>query len=233
MTNIKLLAVAALLLIGCGDNKSVVDAREKDSSGPADAYCSNCPAAPTVGAQIDRMGRPAVNTVLNNGFNPDQTTAQPAKTAYNQNADVASWFATANLAEFAKNLALVDALDTTATGTGCGNQAMYNGTGMGAAMPTSYFTLATVLANDQLFLDTGKPMCAFYLAAEFGAVTGAYSTCGGRMPQYDVVDFSYSMLASGVGGFDITATAITPKVTDGVPAHTDYLADFPYLGNPN
>jgi hypothetical protein len=231
MHNIKLLAVAALVMIGCGDNKAGPDAKT-DSSVPADAYCSSCPAAPTLGAQIDRMGRAAVNTVLNNGFNSDLATAQAAKTAYNQNADVATWITPAMIAEFAKNLALIDALDTS-TATGCGNQALYNGTGGGTANSMSYYTLAGVLLNDQLFLDTAKPMCVAYLAVEFGLVAGNYTSCGGRMPQYDVVDFSYSMLASGVTGFDVVNGVFTPKIKDGAEPHTDYTDTFPYLGAPN
>ncbi len=232
MNTIKLLAVAAIALISCGDNKSVPDARVIDAP-PADAYCSDCPAAPTVGAQIDRVGRPAVSTALVRGFDASGA-AQTDKLAYNRNSDSSTWLAPTNLAEFAKNLALIDVLDTAAT-TGCGNQAFYNGNpnGGGAATATSYFALATILANDQLFLDTSKAACAFYLAVEFGAATGNYQTCGGRAPEYDVIDFSYSMLASGVGGFTIAGTSITPKIGDMVSKHDDYLTDFPYLGEPH
>lgn len=229
MNTLKFLAVAAIALIGCGDNKSVPDARVVDAS-PADAYCSNCPAAPTLGAQIDRMGRAAVNTVLNHGFDADATAAQAAKKAYNENDDVSTWVSTATVLEFAKNLALIDVLDTSATATGCGNQALYNGgTGTTPAV-ASYHALATMLANDQLFLDTGKSSCTTYLAVEAVALLGSYSTCGGRAPGYDVVDYSYSMLAAGLSGF---TTTLMPLIKDGAEPHDDYLTEFPYLGPPN
>ena len=65
-TILSILSVAALA--ACGDNtKLPVDATHDSSP---DAYCSNCPAVPTLGAQLDRMGRPAVNTALNHGFDP-------------------------------------------------------------------------------------------------------------------------------------------------------------------
>ena len=228
MNTTKLLAVAAIALIGCGDNKSSPDARVIDSA-PADAYCSSCPAAPTIGMQIDRMGRAAVNTVLNNGFNPDATTAQAAKKAYNEASDLTAWFSM--FPEFAKNLALIDVLDTGAQ-TGCGNQAMYNGGAGSTPAADSYHTLAKVLANDQLFVLTSNAACTSYLAVESTLILGPNTSCGGRAPQYDVIDYSYSMLAAGVSGFTISGTSVTPKIGDGVGPHDDYLADFPYLGPP-
>ena len=251
-----LLALAAVALIGCGDNKSVPDARVP-ADAPPDAYCSDCPAAPTLGAQIDRMGRPAVNTVLNRGFDAPQVGAAD-KDMYNENSDPATW--ASYIPEFMTNLAMIDVLDSgvcgngicelgetgtnagnceadcgntaTGTGNGCGNQALYApdpNDGMPTA--TSYGPLATLLSNDVFFLDTSKAACQFYLAVEFGVVTGGgNSTCGGRAPQYDVIDYSFSMLAMGLKGFD---TSLQPLVKDNAPAHTDYLTDFPYLGEPH
>jgi len=263
-STIKLLAVATLALVACGDNKTRPDAGAKKDAPPADAQCSNCPAAPTLGAQIDRMGRPTINTVLNHGFD-GTAAAQPAKKAYNEQTDPATWLA--NVPEFMKNLAMIDAVDTgfcgnalcevgetggatntspecmsdcgasTATTgtvtTGCGNQALYNGTGMGAPMATSYQTLAGVMAGDELYLDTSKGVCAFYLAVEFGIATGGTnSTCGGRAPQYDVIDFTLSVGAVGIAGFT-TDGLFQPKIKDGAGAHTDYTSTFPFLGAPH
>lgn len=287
MKTIKLLAVAAVALIGCGDNKSVPDARVIDGA-PADAYCSNCPAAPTLGAQIDRMGRPAVNTVLNRGFDAPQINGAAKKT-YNEDASLANW--ATYVPEFMSSLAMIDVLDSgvcgngicetgeqNAAGTGqctadcpntgqvggvcgngtcelgetnancaadcttvgqvgfapangCGNQALYAPGTNGAPAATSYGPLATLLSNDQFFLDTSKSSCQFYLAVEFGVVTGGgNSTCGGRAPQYDVIDYSFSMLAMGLKGFN---AQLQPLFKDNAPVHDDYLPDFPYLGTPH
>lgn len=239
MNTIKLLAVAAIALIGCGDNKSVPDARPIDAR-PADAYCSDCPAAPALGMQIDRMGRAAVNTVLNHGFEAPSAAQQAAKTAYNEDGDKTSWLQAARIVEFMKNLALVDALDAMGTAIGCGNQALYKNdpnadvNDPDKSGPESYADLAKLLAHDELFLDSSKSNCVRYLAVEFAVVTGAGEplSCGGRAPDYDVIDFSLSMLTMGVGGFS-TDGMFTPKVSDTVDAHTDLEDTFPYLGAPH
>ena len=265
MNTIKLLAVAAIAMIGCGDNKTRPDARTRMDSLPADAQCSNCPAAPAVGAQIDRMARPAVNTALNHGFDAT-AAAQPAKDTYNQDASKANW--ATNVGEFMINLAMIDALDSGVCGNGrceagevnanpngtqvacpgdcptanqvgagangCGNQVLYNGNAAGGGAPNamSYAGLASILSNDELYLDTDKGTCGLYLAVEFGVVTGgSNTTCGGRALDYDVIDFSYSALAAGLSGFVIPG--FVPKIKDNAPAHTDYLAAFPYLGPPH
>lgn len=259
-TTIKFLAIAALLA-ACGDNKVSPDAHVSDGK-PADAYCSNCPAAPALGTQIDRMGRPAVNTVLNNGFTANQAAAGTAKDAYNADSTPANW-QTAYAPEFMKGLATLDALDTgfcgnaiceagetgssganpcadctTATQVGtittaCGNQVLYNEGVGGPAKADSYLALAGLLASDEVYVDPSRGTCAFYLAVEFGVATGlGNTTCGGRAPQYDVIDFSLSMLAEGIAGFS-TDGMFTPDLKDNAPAHMDYLSAFPYLGEPH
>lgn len=299
-STIKLLAVAALL-VACGDNKSVPDAGKRMDGPVADAMCSNCPAAPALGAQIDRMGRPAINTALNHGFEGASAAKEAAKTAYNTANPADTTMLAPFVPEFMKNLAVIDALDTgicgnaicergeanvaggtnvacpadcpatgqiggicgntvceygeanTATGTniacptdcptanqvgtipvnGCQNQVLYNG-GMNAPPNAmSYQTLATVLVGDELYLDTSKAICAFYLAVEFGvAISQPNTTCGGRAPQYDVIDFTFSLGALGLKGFS-TDGLFTPQFKDNAGPHTDYLPSFPYLGDPN
>ncbi len=233
--------VAALALAACGDDKGAPDAPKSIDSPPADAI--NIPPPPTPGAQIDRMGRPAVNTALNHTFDVNATAKGSAKDAYNQDGGAGTW-STTYLNEFAKNLAVLDALDTTTTQTGCGNQVCYNGQsggcpgGGGSAMTCpgancSYNFLAGVLADDQLYVDTSKTECKFYLAVEFGVVTGlGHSTCGGRGIDYDVIDFSYTALAIGASGFSNDGN-FTPAFGDGVGPHTDTTPTFPFLGPPH
>lgn len=249
------------VLAACGDNRELPDARQHKDASPADAPCSNCPAAPTIGAtQLDRMGRPAINTALDHAFDASSTTANNAKDAYNADTDKPSWPLTYTSA-FAASIGVFDSFDTgvcgngicetgetnvscaadcTTTGTvnGCGNTLLY-GT---PTMTTSYNALAGLLANDALFLDTSRGTCSTYLAVELAVVMGgAATTCGGRAPQYDVIDVTYSALASGIKGFS-TDNLYTPKFNcdgsglhcgDDVAAHTDYLSAFPYLGEPH
>lgn len=251
-TTIKIFALASLALAACGDNKSRPDAASRRDSAPPDAPCSNCPAAPTIGTiQLDRMGRPAINTALNFAFRND-TGATPSKDAYNADNNKTNW-RTAWAGEIIKNLAIIDVIDGGMTnnglcetgetnaanptecptanqvgaGIGCGNQAAYDATM--ATSPLAYSTMAAILADDRLYLDTSKTLCAFYLAVEFGVLTTGNSTCGGRAPAYDVMDFTYSALTMGLRGFS-TDGNFTPKLTDMVGPHQDLLTIFPYLG---
>ncbi len=230
MKNLHLFAVA-LALAACGDDKAKPDAPKPIDAPPIDSL--NIPTPPIPGAQIDRMGRPAVNTALNHVFDVDATAKGSAKNAYNQDSGTGTW-PTTYTNEFAHNLAILDALDTTLAASGCGNQVCYNGptncpTGGGTAgacpgANCSYNFMASVLADDQLYLDTAKGICRFYLAVEFGIVTGSGNdTCGGRAPDYDVIDFSYTALAVGVTGFSTDGNYI-PAFGDGVAPHSDYLA---------
>src|SRR5689334_4457812 len=228
MTKLSLL----LALASCGDNLKAPDARTHDGNG------SNMqPAVPALGAQMDRMGRPAVNTALNHAFD-GTAAAGTAKDAYNQDGSPGGWTA-ANEAAFKTSLAFVDALDGT-----CGNQALYNGMPagqVGSATVDSYKALADVLANDQLFLDTtinaaDIPVTHMnYLAVEFNYVTAGsipLVTCGGRAPTNDVMDASYTALAVGITGFN-AAMGFDPAVKDGVGPHADENNDtFPFLGSP-
>jgi hypothetical protein len=248
------LAITALLA-ACGDNKSRPDGGTSQDGPRPDAMCSDCPPAPALGTvQLDRMGRPAINTALNHTFSPGTSTADAAKDAYNADTNVAGW-QTAYVTEFAKSLGILDVLDggiqgnglcevgethlntpqdcgtdpITGTAMGCGNQILYT-------LPvtaTSYNQLAGLLANDVLYLDTSRPVCSQYLAVELGVATSVpHNTCGGRAPQYDVIDVTYSALAMGIKGFSEDGN-LTPQFGDMVGPHTDYLSTFPYLGEPH
>ncbi|MBL0215898.1 MAG: hypothetical protein IPQ07_18715 [Myxococcales bacterium] len=96
-------------------------------------------------------------------------------------------------------------------------------------------TLATVLSDDQLYVDTTKLTCNFYLSLEVEVATGggvAHTQCGGRTLAHDVIDTSYSLLAAGLGGFD-AANSFAPRIHDNAPVHTDITDTFPYLGAPH
>ncbi|MBV8761484.1 MAG: hypothetical protein JO257_29575 [Deltaproteobacteria bacterium] len=255
-TIIKIFAVAALSLTACGDNlKGPADSHTGDTgSGSGSGF----PAAPTLGTQIDRMGRPAINTALNHTFDPNAGSAGSAKDAYNHDESVGTWVATWR-GVFAPNLAIFDALDTGICGNGlcetvaaetnancpvdcpttgaintqdgCGNQAFHDPN----LMMFGYVPLATVLADDELYLETSKSNCAGYLAVEFYTqVLGlaVSNSCGGRAPSYDVIDTTYTLAAIGVKGFNPNTFA--PAFGDTVDAHTD-ISDtaFPFLGAPH
>jgi hypothetical protein len=175
---------------------------------------SMAPPAPMLGAQIDRFGRPAVNTALNHTFDADAMAAGKAKNDYNADVDAAKWAATYG-AEVSGNLAILDSLDTT-----CGNQIAAGAT----AVAGRYNNLAGVLADDRVWLNTAAAACTTYLAVEANFLGLANMDCGGRKLDYDVIDVTYSALA--IGAF--------MGVGDGIPADAKTKgATFPYLAGPN
>jgi len=236
-----LLAVSTLAALNaCGDNQKKPDAQVFDDA-PADAPW---PAAPALGAAIDRMGRPAVNTALNAVVN-DNPLKTTKKDNYNHAVTNQDAWSTVQLDpavatntiknEFSTYVGVLDVLDkgTAIPGAGCGNAALYNGAGVGA--PAAYGGLAGVLADDELYVDTAIGSCNFYLSLEVEVATSKgvlHTQCGGRTLQHDVVDVSYSLLAAGVSGFD-AANGFAPRVGDAASMHTDYSAAFPYLGAPH
>ncbi len=187
------------------------------TTGTADAGTDTTvapPAPPVLGAQIDRFGRPAINTALNHPFDPDATAKGTAKDAYNADADPTKW-AAAYGAEFAKNLAILDSLDTV-----CGNQLLAKK----EVVADRYATLAGLMADDRLNVNTASGTCTVYLAVEANFIGVVNTDCGGRALSYDPIDASYSALAvgslSGVG--------------DGIDADADTKGTtFPYLAAPH
>jgi hypothetical protein len=239
MKNILLLSatlVAAFstsFVVGCsGDDSSVpTDAGTKDTSVPGDTGTTpdtgstadtgtGNPAPPTLGAQIDRMGRPAVNTALNHGFDGVAATAGAAKDEYNANSDPATW--TKYAPQIAANLAILDSLDNgVGTTGGCGNQPFANNDA-GAAR---YGTLSSVLAADELWLNTASTTCTQYLGVELNATGAVKNTdCGGRALPYDVIDVTYTVVSGTFPtAFGDTIAADATK-TGGTT--------FPYLADP-
>ncbi len=180
-----------------------------------------CPAPPTgqpvTGPQIDRMGRPAINTALIGPFlDPGLGGPRGAlQDIYNGAAVPAQWqerFA----GEMASNLAIYDGVDRN-----CGNQLLAGDN----AVPGRYGTLASVLADDQLYVNTASGTCQIYLGVEGNAVGITNTDCGGRTPLEDTIDVSYSVLAIGA----------LSGVTDGVASDADGTAslnDFPFYAPP-
>ena len=225
---IALLSGSAAFGLACnGDDNNNGDGG--NDSGPADTgggdvvktdggSDSGIPTPPTLKTQIDRMGRPAINTALNHVFDTDAGAAGVAKDTYNADKNVSGWGA-AYTPQFAANLAVFDALDTTTTTDGCGNQAAFG-------IAHTYATLGGLAADDRLYLDTSQATCAQYLGVELKAtgIAPSLNDCGGRKLDYDVIDTTYSALAAGV----------LTGVGDGIsaPAGKTGGTTFPYLAAP-
>lgn len=196
------------------------------TTGTTTGTTGGFPAVPALGAEIDRMGRPAVNTALTAPLDvlalPDggAINGAAAKDLYNADQNPTDWVG--NWAPpFAGNLAVYDALDAV-----CGNQPP--GLPDAGQTATRYQTLAGVLADDELYVDTSVGSCSIYLGVELellGALP-AGTDCGGRTPLENTIDETYSLLAIGA------LSGVTNGITvdgDGVAS----LSAFPFLASPN
>lgn len=181
--------------------------------------CNNedmMPAPPALGAQIDRMGRAGVNTAVTDPFNLNSTSKGANQDGYNAAAVPAQW-GSQYASRFAGNLAILDSLDTV-----CGNQLLAGP----APVAGRYNTLSSVLADDQIYINSSSGTCNVYLAVEANAIGITNNDCGGRTPLVDTIDRTYSVLATGM----------LAGVTDGVPSDADGThssTGFPFLLPPN
>jgi hypothetical protein len=224
------IAIALLFplgLLACGKATTGTDMAGKDMPTSGDMTTSPdlmgaFPVVPVLGKQIDRMGRPGINTALTNPFALPlgplmNMTSDQTKDAYNQGTganDPTQW-ATTYAPEIAINLAIYDGLDGT-----CGNQV-----GFSAAM--NYTTLAGALADDELYVNTASTTCKQYLGVELAALSMVAPTdCGGRTPLENTIDVTYSALVTGM------ASGVTNGITSSADGNAN-TTTFPFLGAPN
>jgi len=257
------LPVLALSMSACGgsskkENPDLVSSAGDMANGQDLATNNNpdmngFPAAPTLGAQIDRLGRPGVNTALTDPFWDDgtQTAAQHhmKQDAYNAVSDPTMWATSmpdgtnTTLTLFEGALGAYDSLNGTGNGTqandGCGDQLAFGAlTGL-----AGYASLATVLVDDELYVNTASSTCSVYLGVEANALGVTNTDCGGRTPNARVIDITYTALAVGSAVTDTTNGCITSTqtcaVSNGVLSDGDGSANqasdtaFPFLGAPN
>jgi hypothetical protein len=122
--------------------------------------------------------------------------------------------------EIQKSLGLYDAFDGK-----CGNQFLAD---QQAANPAQrYYALASLLADDRLWVDSESTICTQFMAVEQAQLTGdgaARIDCGGRTLTQDAVDVYRSLLVTGT----------TTGVTDGVDRDEKEPSDsqFPFLVAP-
>lgn len=182
------------------------------------------------GSQIDRAGRPLANIAFNQSFE-DVTDRNAALDAYNEtsNNDSVDEFSDV----FANGLAMYDALqDEENDVRGCAdnvitNRTSFSNSSLGSSTDSDRYELfAEILADDQIYINAdASSTCTQYMAVELSKMGFPYSNdCGGRKPQMDVVETTYSIIMSGelLGTDDgVTEDNVSPSST------------FPFLRNPS
>lgn len=153
-----------------------------------------------LGAQIDAMGRAAINTALIDTFASDADRSA-AEDEFNETNNVGG---TGYRETMARQLAVYDALVGSCGDNPLTNRASANPADGLATGADRYDFIASVFADDQLYVNGSSPgadagKCAQYLSAELGVigVTGLEDDCGGRAPLYDVIAITYSAVSIG------------------------------------
>lgn len=170
---------------------------------------------PTLGPQIDRAGRPAISTALVATFSADADARSTARNAYNR-AGQDDW--TDFAPEITTSLGILDSLNGV-----CGDQLLAADSGTDV-----YAALRGVLLDDRLYVNSSATTCGVYLGVEgeaIDALGAGEGGCGGRTPNDDVIERSYSVLASpALAGIDDLVTG----------DERDHSAtEFPFLAGPN
>lgn len=158
--------------------------------------------------QLDRMGRPLTGNALL-GTLVGGAVADKLKEEYNRaTPSTAARF----VPEIEKTLGLYDGFDGK-----CGNQLLASKTVTGTGR---YRELATLLADDRLWVNSASGVCAQLFAVELAVG----NDCGGRSPTYSAANMYRSILANG------TLTGID----DGLArdAHEPSATKFPFLVAP-
>jgi uncharacterized protein DUF4331 len=158
--------------------------------------------------QLDRAGRPLTGNALLGTLATAQVSDK-LKEEYN-----AATPATAArfVPEIEKNLGLYDGFDGK-----CGNQLLASKRVTGAGR---YRELATLLADDRLWVNSASGVCKQFFAVELGLG----SDCGGRTPTYSAANVYRSLLANG------TSVGIDDGLTRDKQEHSS--TTFPFLAAP-
>lgn len=167
------------------------------------------------GKQIDRAARPLTGNALLGTLATDDVSDR-LKEEYNSSTPATS---ARFIPEIEKALGLYDAFDGK-----CGNQLLAN---RDVAPSKRYRALATLLADDRLWVNGKSVLCTQLFSVELASLAGqsAFANdCGGRSPLYNAANTYRSLLVDGTAG----------SVDDGVGhderAHSATV--FPFLAPP-
>ncbi len=138
--------------------------------------------------QVDRAARPLTGNALLGLLGTEEAAFQ-MKEEYNAATPATS---ARFIPEIQKSLALYDALDGQ-----CGNQLLAN---VKVSDAHRYRALATLLADDRIWINSASRVCTQLFAVELAALAGQRGwsqDCGGRSPNYDAANVYRSLLVNG------------------------------------
>jgi hypothetical protein len=142
----------------------------------------------TTDKQFNRVGRPLTKNALLGLFAPDEVGDQ-LKEEWNAAIPATS---ARFIPELQKGLALYDGFDGK-----CGNQWLAN---REAAPEMRYRALATLLADDRLWVNSASSVCTQLFGVELASVAdqpALKGDCGGRSPNYNAANVWRSLLVAG------------------------------------
>jgi hypothetical protein len=169
-------------------------------------------AFPALGTPMDRVGRTLTGNALIGPLDAAEVSSR-RKEQYNR-AAASDW--PQFTSDIQRTLGLYDAFDGR-----CGNQWLAD---KRAAPSQRYRTLARLLADDRLWVDSRAKLCTRYLAVELNATGTTNADCGGRTPDYDAIDVYRSLLVNG------SELGVDDGVAQDEKAHSS--TTFPFLADP-
>jgi hypothetical protein len=173
-------------------------------------------ATTTADRQLDRQGRPLTGNALL-GPLAEEAVSYKLKEEYNAATPATG---ARFVQEIQKSLALYDSFDGQ-----CGNQLLAAGKAQAASR---YRPLATLLADDRLWVNSASGVCTQLFAVELASLAGRrdlLNDCGGRTPNYDAVNIYRSLLV------DATDNSVDDGVHRDERVHS--TTAFPFLAEPD
>jgi hypothetical protein len=166
--------------------------------------------------QLDRAARPLTGNALLGTIAPDDVSDR-LKEQYNAATPATS---AQFIPEIEKGLGLYDGFDGK-----CGNQLLAN---REAAPSIRYRALATLLADDRLWVNSASRVCTQLFAVELANLAGRKTLrddCGGRTPNYNAANVWRSLLVDG------TSVSVDDGVDHDEREHSATI--FPFLAAPD
>jgi hypothetical protein len=174
------------------------------------------PPVPRLGHSIERTARPLIKNALVGGPLAPDAVSNRRKEAYNR-VGRSGWMQFSQ--DIERTLGLYDGFDGR-----CGNQWLADSN---AGPDERYQKLATLLADDRVWVNSASASCTQFLAVEFTALgtPGALAgDCGGRTPIYDASNIFRSLLIDGTTKGGVDGLVHDEKI------HS--TTDFPFLAAP-